>query len=131
MLMLANIVLVTHWLLVAFVVFLPLLVLVKHWCTPLSPQIGPRIRVIHLLLLVYIVGQSWLGITCPLTSWENSLRVAGGGVLAHGDFIARALHELLFFEAPIWVFTTVYSLFLFFVCWGFYLVPLRKPKSQS
>jgi hypothetical protein len=130
MLMLANVVLVTHWLLVAFVVFLPGLVLVKHWRAPSSPQIGSRIRLLHLLLLAYIVGQSWLGITCPLTRWENSLRVAGGGASARGDFIARALHELLFFDAPIWVFTTVYSLFLFFVCWGFYLVPLHKRKSQ-
>jgi polyferredoxin len=68
-------------------------------------------RGIHLLMILIVVVQAWLGIMCPLTVWEQQLRRKGGQETYQGDFIANWAHDLLFFEAEPWVFTVCYTLF--------------------
>jgi hypothetical protein len=86
-------------------------------------------RLIHLGMIGVVVCESVCGIPCPLTVWEDSLRRAAGQAVTDGTFIGRWVHDLLFFEAPPWVFTTVYCLFGAAVLGTMILLPPRFPTS--
>lgn len=68
-------------------------------------------RGIHLAMILVVVLESWVGITCPLTTWEKEFRGAAGENAYQGDFLASFLHDALFFDAQPWVFTVAYTLF--------------------
>lgn len=80
----------------------------------------PVFRWLHLAAMAVVVVQSFLGLTCPLTLWEDTLRrgVGRDGVSAQG-FVAHWLHRLIFFEADPAVFTAIYTGFflLFLAAW--------------
>lgn len=69
-------------------------------------------RALHLALIGYIAIQALAGKNCPLTDWENELRLKAG-TEAHyaGSFIAHWVQRLLFYNADEWVFTVAYALF--------------------
>jgi drug/metabolite transporter superfamily protein YnfA len=68
-------------------------------------------RLLHLLTISIVVVESWLNITCPLTTLEKHLRAKSGATSYNGDFVANAVHDVLFIECEPWVFTAMYSLF--------------------
>jgi len=112
--MLADLVLVTHWLLVLFVVGMPLLAAIgrrRGW----RWSAAPLCRGAHLAVLLVVVLLAWLGRPCPLTSLEHGLRLRAGEAGYAGDFVAEWLHRMLYLEAPWWVFALVYSAFLAWV----------------
>ncbi len=82
-------------------------------------------RTIHLLTIAVIVLQAWCGVLCPLTIWEQQLRRAAGQQTYQGAFIANLVHDLLFVEAPAWVFTALYTVFGAAVLASLLLVPPR------
>jgi hypothetical protein len=85
-------------------------------------------RAAHLLAIGYVVAQAWLGVACPLTIWENDLRVRGGqSAYGEGGFIAHWLHRLIFFNAEPWVFTTCYTVFGLLVVGTLVFGPPRLP----
>ena len=108
--MLANAVLIVHGLVVVFVVGGLVLIIAGNlagwaWVN------HPGFRLAHLLAIAFVVAETWLGLTCPLTTLEAWLRMQGGEA-AHGqDFIAYWLGRVLFYDAPSWVFVLVYTLF--------------------
>lgn len=53
-------------------------------------------RALHLSMMSVVVVETVFGIECPLTTWENQLRRAGGDDIRGGDFIARFANDLLF-----------------------------------
>lgn len=124
---LADLVLVLHAAIVAFVVMGQLLViagLVLRWRWVRNFWF----RAAHLLAIVVVVVQSWAGVPCPLTVLENVLRErSGGAAYPGGGFIAYWMHELLFYEAEPWVFTLCYSLFGLTVLACFLIGPPRNP----
>jgi hypothetical protein len=61
-------------------------------------------RLAHLAAIVFVALEGLLGITCPLTLWEDSLRQASGGE----SFVARWVQRLLYYELPEWMFTSAY-----------------------
>jgi len=65
----------------------------------------------HLVAIGVVVLQAWLGRRCPLTSWEAALRLRAGQAVYEETFIQHWLHRVLFFDAPTWVFGTIYTLF--------------------
>lgn len=85
------------------------------------------LRVGHLLMIVIVVGEAWAEITCPLTVWEQRLRALAGDESYRGAFIANLVHDLLFYEAPPWVFTAVYTTFGLLVIASFVMAPPRWP----
>lgn len=93
-----------------------------------------KFRLIHLAMILFVVAESWLGITCPLTVLEKRLRQLAGQETYTGDFLANAVHDLLFFEFEPWVFTVVYTVFGLLVAATFVLAPPRwrapSPKQQ-
>lgn len=68
-------------------------------------------RLAHLAAIGVVVAQAWLGLACPLTTLESSLRVRAGAASYEASFIEHWLGSLLFYEAPGWVFTAAYTLF--------------------
>lgn len=68
-------------------------------------------RIAHLAAIGVVVLQAWLGKLCPLTTWEMELRRKAGGSTYEGSFIAHWLGELLYYDAPMWVFAVAYTVF--------------------
>jgi hypothetical protein len=106
----ADLVLVSHALFVAFVVFgLVLVIAGKFFAWSWVRNRGFRIA--HLVCIGIVVVQSWLGMICPLTTWEMTLRRQAGDAAYEGSFISHWLGELLYYQAPAWVFVMAYTLF--------------------
>lgn len=114
--LLADLVLLLHAALVLFVVAaLPLVWLgnARGWA-----WVNRRnFRLLHLAAIAIVVAESWLGIECPLTTLEAWLRLQAGQTVHGQGFIAHWVGRLLFYDAPAWVFTAVYSLFGSAVAW--------------
>ena len=85
-----------------------------------------RFRLAHLAAILFVAGESLIGMACPLTVWEDALR----GTETDSGFIQRWLHRILFYDLPEAVFTTIYLLFALLVAATFRLVPphYRKPR---
>ncbi len=82
-------------------------------------------RGLHLLAISYVVLEAWLGLTCPLTTLENYLRRLAGEIGYGHSFIGYWVPYLLFYSAPEWVFTLVYSIFGSLVVLTFLAYPPR------
>lgn len=124
---LADAILVLHVGIVAFVVFGALAIAIgaRHW-----PWVRRRRwRTVHLLLMVFIALQAWLGALCPLTVWEQALRRYAGEAAYGGSFIEHWLSRLIFFDAPAWAFVALYSAFAGLVLAGWFLVPPRRSRA--
>jgi len=107
---LADILLVTHFAFVMFVVLGLVLILFGkrlrwNWVH------NPWFRIVHLCAIGVVVLESWFRIVCPFTKWEMGLRQRVGEPGYPGSFIAHWLDRLLYYQAPDWVFTVCYTFF--------------------
>jgi polyferredoxin len=122
----ADAVLIFHAFYVSVVVFgVPLIIIggLRQWRWVYNIWF----RLIHVLMIATVVAESFLGINCPLTIWENILRATGKQPgYADRDFIASWLDRILFYHFPHWVFTTVYAAFGFSVVALLFIVPVRR-----
>jgi Protein of Unknown function (DUF2784) len=110
----ADAILLLHVLFVAFVVVGLLAVfagaaLAWEWVR------NPWFRILHLVAIVVVAAQAWLGLVCPLTGIEMALRAKAGEAAYSGAFISHWLQQLLYVDAPAWVFTACYSAFAILV----------------
>lgn len=121
----ADAILLLHVLFVAFVVIGLLLIFIGKWRRWRWVR-RFWFRVAHLAAIGFVVVQSWLGAICPLTRWENELRARAGDAAYPGDFIAYWLETLLYYQAPAWVFTLIYTLFGALVVASWFWVPPRR-----
>ena len=123
-LLLANAVLVVHVGVVAFVV-VGLLVVVagnlKRW----DWVNNAWFRVAHVAAIGIVVAESWLGFACPLTTLEMWLRSRAGDASYGGGFIEHWLQQLLYYNAPPWVFIAGYSVFALLVLATWWYFPPR------
>jgi hypothetical protein len=106
----ADILLFTHVLFVAFVV-IGLLMIVAGKLFSWSWVRNPWFRLAHLAAIGVVALQSWLGVICPLTTWEMVLRQRAGDSVYSGSFISHWLEEILYYHAPNWVFIVSYTVF--------------------
>ena len=83
-------------------------------------------RITHLFGIAVVVLQSWFGVICPLTTWEMYLRSRAGGESYEGGFIMHWLNELLYYEAPSWVFVVCYTAFGGLVLLSWFVVRPRR-----
>lgn len=123
---LADVVVVVHFAYVAFVIFGLVLTLAGrllrwNWVRNFW------FRAVHLTMIGIVVFEAWLGIVCPLTTWENNLRDLAGQTSYDGAFIANLLHDTMFIEAEPWMFTLGYTLFGLLVLLTILLIPPRLP----
>jgi len=120
---LADIVLIVHFLFVAFVVGGLALI----WVGAASGWAWVRnfwFRVAHLAAIVFVAGEALVGVWCPLTVWEDALR----GVRGEKSFVARWIHRLMFYDFPGWVFTTAYVSFALVVIVMLVWLPPRRRR---
>jgi hypothetical protein len=117
-LLLADLVLFTHVLVVAFVV-LGLVVILAGGALKWTWVRNPWFRLAHLACIGVVVMQAWAGVICPLTTLEMWLRAQAGAQVYSGSFIAHYLDNILYYDLPSWVFTLAYSSFgaLVLVSW--------------
>lgn len=127
---LADITVIVHVAYVLFVV-LGVIAILLGWLRKWQWVRNPWFRYLHLTMIVVVVAEAWWGITCPLTIWEQNLRRLAGQQAYRGDFIANFLHEVLFFDAPDWVFTLCYTAFGLLIAATFVLVPPRRVRRDS
>jgi len=90
-------------------------------------------RLIHLGMIVIVILRAAIWDACPLTWWEQDLRTLGGQVDYEGSPVGKFLHDLIHFNAPLWVFQTAYVCFGLLVAAAFWLVPVRwrEPRGTS
>lgn len=114
----ADLLLALHVLFVVFVV-VGLLVILAGAALGWSWIRNPWFRLAHVVSIIVVALQAWLGRICPLTVWEMALRARAGEATYSGDFIGHWLQRLLYFEAPLWVFAVCYTAFAALVaaCW--------------
>jgi hypothetical protein len=74
--------------------------------------------------ILFVAAESMLGLTCPLTAWEDTLR---GGQSA-GGFIERGIDRMIFYRAPPWMFTTAYVAFAALVLVTWIAVPPTRQR---
>jgi len=127
---LADLVLVTHALFVAFVVLGLVVILLgkyRRWGWVRNSWF----RSAHLVAIGIVMAESWLGLICPLTEWEGRLREAAGGSAYADSFIQHWLHEILFYDFAPWVFTLAYTLFGMLVLIAWLLVPPGHARDKK
>ena len=122
---LADALLLLHILVVVFVVT-GLAVIYIGWTLAWSWVRNPWFRLLHLVAIAIVVLQSWVGVICPLTTWEMSLRKQAGDIVYTGSFITHWLETLLYYQAPAWIFTTAYTTFGVIVVASWFVV---QPRS--
>lgn len=127
---LADAVLLVHFAIVVFVVGGLVVVVAGN-------RLGWRwvnawwLRLTHVVAIVVVVVQAWLGQLCPLTMLESWLRVRAGGAGYAQSFISHWLHRIIFYEAPLWIFALVYTLFALLVVAAWWYFPPRRYKHRS
>ncbi len=127
----ADVLLFTHVVIAAFIVF-GLLFIFAGKIFSWSAAYNPWFRLVHLITIGIVVLQSWLGVICPLTTWEMMLREKAGDAVYAGTFISHWLETILYYQAPAYVFIASYTLFgLLVVASWFWVRPRPFTKKQS
>lgn len=104
MALLADIVVVVHALIAAFIAL-------GFLAIPLGAWFGWRfvrwrtLRLAHLAGILFVAAETALGVACPLTVWEDLLR---GGRANDVGFIAEWVRWVLYYDVPLWIFGAVY-----------------------
>jgi len=88
-------------------------------------------RASHLAMILIVAFEALMGIVCPLTTLENHLRNQAGESVRNGSFMGQVVHELLFYEAPPWLFTCGYCVFAVLVLTTFVIVPPKLGHITS
>lgn len=123
--MLADIILIIHFLIVGFNVgglFIVWIGAIFRWRWVRNF----RFRIIHLASMGFVALEAICGVTCPLTDWEHQLRLQGGGGY-EGSFMQYWIHKIMFYSAPEYVFTIIYVSFTLIVIATLIFIPPRWP----
>ena len=126
MLLIADIVLVFHFCVVIFVTF-------GFFLIPIGYKNGwdwiknRRFRMLHCGMMIFITLEILLGVACPLTSIENSLR----GINQHKSFIAYWIKQIIYWDLPTQFFFVLYCIFLGWTFLMWKLCPPTKIKGIS
>lgn len=126
--LLADIILVVHFSIVAFIVIGELLILVGWWRRWQWVR-NPWFRWLHLFAIFAVVMLGFVIGYCPLTEWEYELRESIGQAQEPGSFVGRLIHQILFVELPEWVFQPLYVAFGLLVLATMWFYRPRRFKS--
>jgi hypothetical protein len=74
------------------------------------------LRMGHLVLIGFVTAETVFGAICPLTTWEDQLRLrAGADARYEGGYVAHWLHRLIFFDCDQKYFIAGYVVFFVLV----------------
>ncbi|NEX13057.1 MAG: DUF2784 domain-containing protein [Prosthecochloris sp.] len=87
-------------------------------------------RIFHTSAIGFVLIQTWFNQICPLTVWENALRNEAGQDTYSGTFVGHWVGQLVFYDAPQWVFITIYTIFGIVVLLSWiYVTPERATRG--
>jgi len=130
----ADGILLIHLIFVAFVLLGFVFIWIGH-IVKWKLATNAKFRICHVLAMGIVLCESMAGRMCPLTEWENDLRVKGGeGQLYETSFIKEWIHKIMFFDLSEQLFMLIYILFFVLILLTFWMIPpeLRlKQKKQE
>lgn len=100
----ADLLLITHGAIAAFLALMPILIPLGAWRRWRWTR-HRGVRIAHLVGIAFVAAESVAGIVCPLTLLEDALR---GRTTGEAGFIGRWVAAALYWDAPAWLFTLVY-----------------------
>lgn len=120
----ADFVLIVHFLYILFVVGSLPVIWLGAWFK-LTFVSNCWFRYLHLAAILLVVVESLIGVVCPLTVWENTLRQ----IETDTSFIQRWLHQIIFYDVSESMLTVIYVLFAGLVVMTFKWVPPNPCKN--
>ena len=87
-------------------------------------------RATHLLAIGYVAFEEFADLRCPLTLWEEHLRVLADQPVTGETFLGRCLHSILFYNFQPWVFTLIHLVCAGLVLLTFVLYPPRWSRAK-
>lgn len=127
---LADLLVTIHVGYVAFVVVGQLAILVGliwHWAWVRNFWF----RLTHMLAIGIVAAEALCQIRCPITVWEDQLRLLAGQACGEGSFMGRLMHQLLYYNLPDWYFDVLHVAFGVLVLATFVLAPPRWPEWKG
>jgi len=88
-------------------------------------------RLAHLAAIGVVVVEAWVGVTCPLTTFEMWLRTKARAPTYSGSFIEHWLGRVLYYDALPWVFVAGYSLFGLLVAATWWYFPPERHHGRD
>lgn len=128
--LLADAVLVVHLGVILFLVGGLILTLVGNRFARWAWVNSPWFRLAHLATITLVVLQAWAGQVCSLTTLESWLRQQSGVSSYERGFIEHWVQWLIFYQAPDWVFTTIYTVFSLLVAIAWWVYPPRRGRGN-
>ena len=92
---------------------------------------NPYFRWTHLAAIAIVAFEAAIGATCPLTIWENELRLAAGQGYEPAAFMPWLASHVLFIELPSWVFPPLHLAFGALVFGTMWFYPPRGFRSTN
>lgn len=124
--MLADLILLVHFALAAFIVLGLPLIWMGAWLGWNWVR-GRALRYAHAIAILVVAAEALAGSVCPLTRWEDALRASAGG----RSFIGRWFARLLYYDFPESAFTLAYVLYAAATLATLRLVAPRRPSRSS
>ncbi len=124
--MLADLILLAHFALAAFIVLGLPLVWTGAWLGWNWVR-GRALRYAHAIAILVVAAEALAGSACQLTLWEDALRASADS----RSFIGRWLARLLYYDFPEWGFTLAYVLYALATLATLRLVAPRRPSRSS
>jgi hypothetical protein len=88
-------------------------------------------RIAHLVAIVGVALEELLGMNCPLTVLEFSLRYGAPPSARRLSFVGELIHSILYYDAPAWLFTIIYVAFALLVAITFVMAPPSRKAQRG
>jgi hypothetical protein len=88
-------------------------------------------RKAHLLCTAVVAIEALMGVMCPLTWFEHALLVASGTAGYERSFIGQLIYQLLYYDAPAWMFTAAYTALTLTVAACYRYLPPSPPLARQ
>jgi hypothetical protein len=86
-------------------------------------------RIAHLAAIAGVALEAILGVNCPLTVLEFSLRYGVSLSDKRVSFVGELIDSILYHDAPAWLFTIIYVGFALLVAITFVLAPPTRKRN--
>ncbi len=123
MYIIADFILIIHFTIIAFIIAGFFLIPIGYKLN-LYWSVNKTLRITHFLLIGIVTTESFIGMTCPLTTVEKLLR----NDFSDETFVNYWLSKIIYWDYPLYFFCIVYCLCFF---WTFFLWKICPPKNTK
>ena len=118
----SDIILVLHFGIVIFIT-LGFFLIPIGWKLNWNWIYNRKLRLLHFGMMAFVTLETFMGITCPLTAIENSIR----GVNKSNSFVSYWVMKIIYWDLPTIFFLVLYSLSL---GWALFLWKICPPRKS-